>query len=242
MYHFYTIKGIDASITDDNPVGPETVYLDFPYKISISKDALFLIVTTYGGAVHLLRLPDPINPAKLDDQPAAPAEGAPAPNAEASASSFVRPEIDHIEHSQLNFADLLKQTVPAKKFPSQFVDPFEHVEEPVDEEPVENTKGKKAAKEAPKETEEVEVPEEPESGPKFEYKLGKIKYDGDKGDAGYLLRTKGPVPNAYFVSSLYCAKSDDSSNKQLKKVMITTSFVIAYEKLKIVETYGIQSS
>jgi hypothetical protein len=98
----------------------------------------------------------------------------------------------------------------------------------------------KPAKDQPKETEEQEPADDGETGPHLEYKLGKAKVDGDHGDAGYLLKAKQPVPQAYFVSSLYCAKNGGHTSRQLKKVMITTSFVIAYQKLKIVEVYAIQ--
>ena len=54
-----------------------------------------------------------------------------------------------------------------------------------------------AGKDKPKEEEAPKVDE----GPK--YKFGKFKQDGDKGDAGALLRPKD-ICHCYFLRTLYC--------------------------------------
>mmetsp|Transcript_41210 Transcript_41210/g.47458 ORF Transcript_41210/g.47458 Transcript_41210/m.47458 type:complete len:159 (-) Transcript_41210:1608-2084(-) len=134
-------------------------------------------------------------------------------------------------------------TVPSKEMPAEFKDPYDPKTEVIEEEPA-NEKDpkqqqKKPGKEQSKEPEEVEPPKE-DSGPKLEYKVSKFKKDGDLGDAGILLRQKGPIPQVHFVRSLYYSKSDDHTSRQLKKAMITTKFVVAYQKLNIVEVYSIQ--
>lgn len=207
FYHHYTISGIDPAITNENKGNPETSYLNFPYKITVSKDCLFLLVTTYGGVVYLLRLPDPINPSKLDDNapPAAASEGvSQASNTEPSVSNFIKSDIDKIEHKVLDFHKLVLQKIDAKQLPKQFKDPFEHPPPLKEEEPVvADPKAKKTGKEVAKEVEEPSPELDDHSGPKYNYKIGKAKVDGDKGDAGLLYRTKGPVPHAYFVRSVY---------------------------------------
>lgn len=167
---------------------------------------MFLLVTTYNGNVHLLNLPEPFNPVKKEE-PAQPASAdiVRTPVQETSVSNFLKPEIENIPHKDLNFKDLLRKTIKNKELPKTFVDPFEHKVEAADEEPVpeKDPKAKKGAKEVAKEPEEPEVKEEPERGPKLDYKLGKPKKDGDLGDAGYLCRNKGPIPHTYFVRSLF---------------------------------------
>jgi len=63
---------------------------------------LFLLVTTYDGKIHLLRLPDPLNPMKKEEAaPPAQTENVQNPPAEPSVSNFLKSEIDHIEHKVL---------------------------------------------------------------------------------------------------------------------------------------------
>ena len=247
MYHYYTIKGVSPDVLDDGVVKPETSYLNFPSKIKISKDGLFLLVTTYGGKVHFLKLPDILNPMKKEDlAPQVQVEPGQAPANEPTVSNFLKTEIDSFEHKVLQFNTLLRQTVANKEMPTEFKDPYDPKAEPVDEEPVIESKDAKAqqkkpaGKDQPKETEENEPKDDLSNGPKLEYKVGKYKKDGDLGDAGILFRNKGPIPHAYFVRSQYYSKSEDHTNRQLKKWMITTKFVIAYQKLSIVEVYSIQ--
>jgi len=225
-------------------VTSETSYLNFPSKIQISKDGLFLIVTTYGGTVHLLNLPKIIDPMKQEEpaQPPQPNEIIKTPNQEPNVSNFLKTEIDDVEHKDVNFSELLRHTVASKEMPKTFVDPFDKPAEPVDTEPVneKDTKGKKAAKEVPKEVDEEVDNQDETTGIKYNYQVGKMKKDGDLGDAGCLQRNKGPIPHAYFVRSLFCNKIGGASSQQMKKVMITTGLVIAYQKLDLVELYPIQ--
>lgn len=243
FYHIYTIKGISLNAENDGGVKEETNYLDFPCKIEISKESLFMLVTTYGGDVHFLKLPEPLNPIKAID-PAQPVqtEVVATPAQEPTAISFMKPEIDHIAHKDLKFADLLEFSVKNKELPKQFIDPFDPKNEVVEEEVNEKDPKAKKGKEVVKEPEEPPVDLNQDSGPKIDYKVGKKKFDGDMGDASYLFRHRGPMPHAYFTRSLFCAQVGSHSSLQYKQVMITTGFVIAYQKLKIVEQYFIQKA
>lgn len=181
MYNYYTIKGISPEVLDDGVVKPETSYLNFPCKVKISKDGLFLLITTYGGKVHLVKLPDIINPMKKEDiAPPAQAEPGQPPANEPTVSNFLKTEIDSFEHKVLQFNSLLKQTIANKEMPTEFKDPYDPKAEPVEEEPPVDSKDakaqqKKPGKDQPKETEENEPKEDTSSGPKLEYKVGKIK-------------------------------------------------------------------
>lgn len=107
FYHFYTIKGISKDAAEDGQAKPETSYLDFPSKIEISKEGLFLLITTYSGAVHLLRLPEPLNPMKnMDTKPKAevPADGVTMQLPEPSVGSFLKTDIEGFEHKNLEFS------------------------------------------------------------------------------------------------------------------------------------------
>lgn len=165
-----------------------------------------MLVTTYGGDVHLLRLPNTINPMKKEEPAQPPQTDAiqTTPVPEPTISNFIKSEIDSIAHKDLKFSEILVYTIPNKELPKTFVDPFEKKDEPVEEEPIEkDPKAKKGVKEATKEQEEEEPKEEDSSGPKLQYKIGKFKKDGNLGDAGILQRHKGPIPHAYFVRSLF---------------------------------------
>ncbi|CAI2381989.1 unnamed protein product [Moneuplotes crassus] len=246
LFHLYTIKGLSQNLSEGDEITAETSYLDFPCKVKLSKEGQFLLVTTYEGKVHLLKLPDPINPIQIEEQEKKEDKEMPpgtTPPPEPTVNNFIKPDLEKIEHQDLQFSDLLQFTVDAKPIPKQFVDPFEPKDEPEEEEEPVNekpAKGKKAAKEPPKEPELEEEPEQAENGPKYEYKLGKKFVDGEKGDASILCRSKGPIPHAYFVRSLFCTQVGSSNSRQYIKTMITTGFVVAYEKLNLVEVYPIQ--
>jgi hypothetical protein len=243
FYHHFTIKGICPELADNGSVSADTSYLKFPWKVEISKDCQFMLVTTYGGDVHLLKLPKTIDPMKKEEsaQPVATETIQTTPIPEPTISNFIKSEIDNIEHKDLKFSEIVLSSVLCKELPKNFVDPFEHKDEPMEEEPTEkDSKAKKGTKEVAKESEEEEPKEDDALGPKLQYKIGKFKKDGNQGDAGLLQRHKGPIPHAYFVRSLFWVKSGDHTSRQLKKVLITTGFVIAYQKLKIIELYQIQ--
>jgi hypothetical protein len=224
FYHIYTIKGISKSAEEDGGVKEGTSYLDFPCKIEISKDSQFMLVTTYGGDVHFLKLPEPLNPFKPEEiKEPVQTEVVNTAVPEPAVSSFIKSDIDNIEHQDLKFADLLQYSIKNKEIPKQFVDPFD-------------------PKNQVEENEEPQEDENQDTGPKLGYKVGKKKFDGDLGDASYLCRHNGPIPHAYFTRSLFCHQIGSHTSNRYKQVMITTGFVIAYQKLKIVEQYYIQKA
>ena len=223
--HFYTFKGF----MKDEP-GPETSYKSLPYKTSISPDCLFMLVTLYDGTTHVLSLPPPPNP--VTENLDAPTNAAPAPGANLNVvgapatpsgdiagrdKGFIKAEIEDISPTEHDLEELkvhVPLTTPNAEDISSFEDPFKYVPDPDEEE-------KTPAPPEPAEPVETEPP------PKCE--VGKAAADSEGGDATLLYRPPSIEPFAFFIRSLYVARSETKTSKAVKKVMITTGVAVAFK-------------
>ncbi len=79
LKHLYQINTMPELPNPEHPeMNPNQSYKDFPCKLKLSLDFVFLSIVTCAGAVHLLKMPpilNPLNPEQTFNEDKAPPTG-----------------------------------------------------------------------------------------------------------------------------------------------------------------------
>lgn len=254
LYHLYTMNTCPEL---DNPESlesnPGQTYTMLPSETKLSLDFEFMSITTFGGAVKVVKLPpvlDPLQNEKIQMNTDTQSKVSPSPELSASNTNAnsatdlqavtISGEIEGTEHQDLDLKSILIASLNPKE-EDNFQDPYIYKPE---ERSVDSV-----TDQHPPATQEDDKDQDKKAEQKF--LLGKYHLKDEKGgDAGSLLKTNKFYPCVDFVRSQFCGRYQNSiqhqdvppsgTAKQMKAYFVTTGFLVAYQNTFEVSIYTIQ--